>query len=401
MMCDDLQIAVIGVGGRGGVADYAHLPGKGSRLVAGADISPDALDAFAKRIDSDVLLYDDYRRMLDRRDIDAVFIASPDFCHEEHAVAALEAGKAVYLEKPIAIDIAGCDRILEAAYRSGSKLYVGHNMRHMPFVLKMKQLIDDGRIGKVKAIWVRHFISYGGEAYFKDWHAERRFSNSLLLQKGAHDIDIIHMLGGGYTQRVHAMGALTVYGDVTDRRKPEEKPQIRSVPDLWPPSAQTGLNPTIDVEDLSMMQMQLDNGVFASYQQCHFTPDAWRNYTVIGTEGRIENYGDYAGDVEIRLWNKPPDYKERGDEQHILRGDIKSHGGADPKIVAEFLQFVRGEIQPSVSPIDARYSVAAGCLATQSLRLDGRVMQMPNVPESWANTLRYPLDQPSNTLEVQ
>lgn len=401
MMCNDLQIGVIGVCGRGCVADFAHLPGRGSRLVAGADINLDALNTFSKRIGSKVSMYDDYRHLLDRHDIDAVFIASPDFFHEEHAVAALEAGKAVYLEKPMAIDITGADHILETAYRTGSKLYVGHNMRHMPFVLKMKQLIDDGCIGQVKAIWVRHFISYGGEAYFKDWHAERRFSNSLLLQKGAHDIDIIHMLGGGYTQSVHAMGELTVYGDVTDRRKPDEKPQIRSIPDLWPPTAQTGLNPTIDVEDLSMMQMRLDNGVFASYQQCHYTPDAWRNYTIIGTEGRIENYGDYAGNVEVRLWNKPPDYKERGDEQYALTGDIQSHGGADPKIVAEFLRFVRGEVQPSVSPLDARYSVVAGCLATQSLRMDGRVMTVPCVPDSWKTALRYHLPCGADKMEVQ
>ena len=50
-----------------------------------------------------------------------------------------------------------------------------------------------------------------------------------------------------------------------------------------------------------MMNMELDNGVLASYQQCHFTPDYWRNYTVIGTEGRLENFGDGAGD-QINVW---------------------------------------------------------------------------------------------------
>ncbi len=63
---------------------------------------------------------DDYRVLLAREDIEAVFVCSPDFLHEEHAVAALEAGKDVYLEKPMAITIEGCDRILRARLREAS-----------------------------------------------------------------------------------------------------------------------------------------------------------------------------------------------------------------------------------------------------------------------------------------
>jgi hypothetical protein len=60
--------------------------------------------------------------------------------------------------------------------------------------------------------------------------------------------------------------------------------------DNWPPLAQTGLNPVVDVEDLSMVLMRLESGAMASYQQCHFTPDYWRNFTVIGTEERGKPY---------------------------------------------------------------------------------------------------------------
>ena len=70
----------------------------------------------------------------------------------------------------------------------------------------------------MKAVWCRHFVGNGGDYYFKDWHADRRRPTGLLLQKGAHDIDVIHWLAGGYDRRVSAMGALAVYGDITDRR---------------------------------------------------------------------------------------------------------------------------------------------------------------------------------------
>ena len=147
--------------------------------------------------------------------LDAVFVCTPDYLHEEHALAALEHGLAIYLEKPMAITIAGCDRILRAAMDARARLYVGHNMRHMAFVRQMKALIDQGAIGEVKTAWCRHFVGHGGDFYFKDWHAERHNTTGMLLQKAAHDIDVLHWLCGSYTRRVNAMGGLTLYDPVS------------------------------------------------------------------------------------------------------------------------------------------------------------------------------------------
>ncbi len=376
----DLRIGVIGAGGRGGLAGYAHKPDQGVRLVAGADVNPKALEAFKAKYGPDVLVTADYRQVLARQDIDAVFITSPDFCHEEHAVAALNARKAVYLEKPMAITIAGCDRILQAAFANKVRLYLGHNMRHFAVVLKMKELIDSGAIGEVKAGWCRHFISYGGDAYFKDWHAEREKSTGLLLQKAAHDIDVLHWLCHGYSRRVTAMGGMKVYNQIADRRRPQDPPKISWGFENWPPLSQKGLNPIIDVEDISMMLMELDNGVLCSYQQCHFAPDAWRNYTVIGTEGRVENFGDSPGESVVRLWNKRAFYKPQGDVEYPILAVDGSHGGADPRIMDEFIRYVRQGGKVSTSPIAARYSVAAGCQATASIRSGGEPLDIPPVP---------------------
>lgn len=380
----ELRIGVIGVGGRGGLAAYAHRPKEGVRIVAGADISERALAEFVSRYGRGVFTTKDYRELLARADVDAVFITSPDFLHEEQAVAALRAGKAVYLEKPMAITTAGCDRILEAARASGAKLYLGHNMRHMAFVRKMKELIDRGAIGEVKAGWCRHFISYGGDAYFKDWHAERAKSTGLLLQKGAHDIDVLHWLCGGYSSRVCAMGGLTLYDRISDRHAPSERGDATFRLENWPPLSQKGLNPVINVEDLSMMLMKLDNGVYCSYEQCHYTPDAWRNYTIIGTEGRIENFGDAPGDCILRLWNKRTYYKAEGDENYPIPAEEGSHGGADARIVEEFIRFVREGTPATTSPVAARYAVAAGFAATESLRNGGVPVDVPRLGESLA-----------------
>lgn len=128
-----------------------------------------------------------------------------------------------------------------------------------------------------------------------------------------------------------------------------------------------------------MMLMQLDNGVFCSYQQCHYTPDGWRNYTIIGTEGRLENFGDGPGEAVIKLWNKRHHYAPNGDEEFPIPTDIGSHGGADPKIVGEFLRYVHEGGKVKTSPIAARFSVAAGCMAAESLRHGSTPRDIPPV----------------------
>jgi predicted dehydrogenase len=312
--------------------------------------------------------------------IAAVFVLAPDDLHATLAIECLEAGLAVFCEKPMAISIADADDMLDVARRTGSRLYLGHNMRHMPVTRTMRELIRSGRIGEVKSIWVRHFVGNGGDYYFKDWHAERRHSLSLLLQKGAHDIDIIHWLGGGYTERVSAMGALTVYGDLGERGTPEGELMTDWISaSNWPPRTMTGINPRVDVEDLSLVTMQLDNGVLATYQQCHFSPDYWRNYTVIGTEGRLENLGDGDGAV-INLWTRRSAGYAEPDEVVPVIAESGSHGGSDPKLIEEFVRFVREGGLTETSPVAARQAIATGVLATESIRSDQGARNVPPLP---------------------
>ncbi|MEA2011925.1 MAG: Gfo/Idh/MocA family oxidoreductase [Verrucomicrobiota bacterium] len=375
-----LNLGVIGVGGRGSLANYAHNPEDDTLITAGMDVSQEALKVFSEKYNNKVSTYTNYIEMLDKENLDGVFITSPDFCHEEQAIAALERKIPVYLEKPMAITIEGCDRILKVAEKNKAGIVLGHNMRYMNFVLKMKEIIDEGTIGDVKAVWCRHFVSYGGDAYFRDWHSEQKYSNSLLLQKGAHDIDIIHWLAGGYTKRVTGFGKLDVY-DKCPRRKENEKSDVSFNSTHWPPLEQTEFSPKIDIEDHNMILMNLDNGVQASYLQCHYTPDSCRNYTIIGTKGRIENYGD-AREAFIQVWTTRKDnFSLMGDNSYRICPPAGSHGGADPKIVKGFIEYIRGESIPHTSPVASRNSVATGCKGAESIRANGIPMDIPPLSE--------------------
>jgi len=371
-----MKIGLIATHGRGCNAWQAHQPDSGWEIVAGADINPQREKDFKTKFPN-ADFFPDYRDLLKIKDIDVVFISSPDFCHEEQAIAALEARKAVFLEKPMAITIEGCDRILRTAMATGTKLFMGHNMRYFPVILKMKEIIDSGLIGEIRCGWCRHFINYGGDAYFRDWHSEQQNSTGLLLQKGAHDIDVMHWLMGTYTQAVTGMGNLTVY-DKCARRSPEEPGQPAFCDAHWPPLEQTGFSPVIDVEDHNMIMMQMANGAQASYVQCHYTPDSERNYTFIGTKGRIENVGD-NGECQVHVWTQRGP-RHSPDQIHYLKPISGTHGGADPFCVRSFLNFVRDGQIPNTSPIAARNAVAVGVMGHYSMRHGGGLQAIPQLP---------------------
>ncbi len=374
-----ILFGIIGLGGRGGVfQDNNHLPEEGFEITAGADINPEAREAFRKRFPQ-AKCFDDYRELLKCDDLDAVFIITPDDLHVEMACAALEAKKHVYLEKPLAITADGCEAILRAAMKNERKLYIGHNMRCFQVIRKMKEIIDSGLIGEVQLAWERHFINYGGDAYFHDWHSEQKHTTGLLLQKGAHDIDILHFLMNSYTTKVVGMGMLSVY-DKCERRPPDTPGCAVWDNKNYPPENVKDFSPVIDVEDSNMILMQLANGKQCAYMQCHYTPDSDRNFTFIGTRGRIENHG--TGDnAQIHIWTNRCGGNSVADEIITLRGIPGTHSGADPAIMKNFREYIRDDAAPFTNPVEAMRSVLVGIAAHEAMRSDLNCRIIPEIPE--------------------
>lgn len=354
-----------------------NCPQDRGELVALCDTNPEMLKRYQDaNPDSKVRCYDSAYKMYADPEVEAVFIMVRDHYHEELAVAALEAGKSVYLEKPMAITVEGCDRILETAVRTKGKLFIGHNMRYFDSILKMKEIIDSGIIGDIQCVWVRHFVNYGS-CYFHHWCAEQKNCTGLLLQKGAHDIDIIHWLTGAYSERVVGMGRLSVYNRTTNHLAPGEAPDRKKAfsDQTWPPLEIEKLNPAMDVEDHNMLLMQLSNGVQASYEHCMYAPDSERNYTFIGDRGRVENIGD-RGNCEIHVWVSRTK-RTTPDIVYKLREKPGTHGGSDKEIIKAFFDYIQYDIKPNVSPVAARYAVAAGVMGHISMRNGNTPQDIP------------------------
>jgi predicted dehydrogenase len=380
-----VRIGMIGVTGRGGLYKGFHNPKKGSFVTGGMDISEDALARFKKDIGSEVFVTKDIEELLARADIDAVAVTSPDFTHEEYVLKAFAAGKHVFSEKPMAISIEGCDRMLQAWKDSGKQFMIGFNMRYMNIFRVMKDIVDSGVIGELKTVWVRHFVGHGGEWYYHDWHGSRNNSTGLLLQKASHDIDMIHWISGRYTRKVSGMGSLAYYGG----EKPDDlRCPVCPVKDscVEYQHIEDGINKRdlcvfrkeIDVEDNSIIMMELEGGIQASYMQCHFTPDYWRNYTFIGTEGRVENLDD-SSKVLVKLRDRSNRWKNLADQVIDVKPAGGGHGGADPMVCRDFVEMLQTGRKPIATPMAGRMSVAVGCTATASIRNGGSMMEVPPV----------------------
>ncbi len=156
---ETIRLGVLGAGGRSRhlMRSLVNIPGL--KIVALADVRDDALATTKAHLETlapgstrDLLIVKDFRKILDRADIDAVLIGAADHWHAPMTIAACKAGKDVYVEKPLTHDPAEAKALLDAGAKSKSIVQVGMQQRSMPHILKAGELIREGRIGKVHKV---------------------------------------------------------------------------------------------------------------------------------------------------------------------------------------------------------------------------------------------------------
>ena len=144
-----IRVGFIGVGNRGGQLLSATTPNPDVEIVALCDVYEPYLAKHAEKLGGSVARYGDFRRLLERDDIDAVFIATPDHWHAVQTIVACAAGKDVYVEKPLSITIVEGRRMVEAARRHNRVVQVGTHRRSSTLHSQLHGLIQSGTIGKV------------------------------------------------------------------------------------------------------------------------------------------------------------------------------------------------------------------------------------------------------------
>jgi len=193
-----IKVGIIGLGKMGKLHLRVSRYMDDARVVAVADPSPRALRAAQK--EGVRTVYEDYHELLQDPSVDAVIITLPNFLHLEVALAAVAAGKHVFVEKPLAMTSADCERIDDAAARQGVKLMVGHNYRFFDATRRLKADYDSGAIGDVVLSTLE--LVHGPLAPsleslpVPEWYFERDKVGMWLLDLGYHVADLFRWLFG-------------------------------------------------------------------------------------------------------------------------------------------------------------------------------------------------------------
>jgi phthalate 4,5-cis-dihydrodiol dehydrogenase len=184
-----------------------------ARITAAADTDPEALARFGH--DFQAATYASVDALCESPHVDVIYIATPSQHHTEHALMALERGKHVVVEKPMALTLADADVMIQAAERGGAHLVVGHSHSFEPPIRAMREIVRGGALGTLRMLhnW-----------YCSDWlyrprtaeELDTRQGGGVTFRQGSHQFDILRLIGGGLVRSVRAMAS------AGDARRPTE-----------------------------------------------------------------------------------------------------------------------------------------------------------------------------------
>ncbi len=183
----------VGIIGCGGIANGKHLPGlktvPGVRIVAFCDIIRERAEAAAKQYGvEDAAVYEDYRELLAREDVEVVHICTPNDSHCPLTLAALDAGKHVYCEKPMALNYADAKKMADASKASGKLLTIGYQTRSEPEFQLARNLVRQGALGDVYYVKAKNLRCRGIPTWgvFLDYE---RQGGGPMIDIGTHSLD--------------------------------------------------------------------------------------------------------------------------------------------------------------------------------------------------------------------
>jgi predicted dehydrogenase len=205
---------MIGVGNRGAYLLQGVLQQLNAKVVALCDIKPDRLDkAATAAAKHNPATHNEWRRIIERKDIQAVFIATPPNLHAEMAVAALQAGKHVYCEKPIGITPDQVRSVLVAARKSDKVFVSGQQLRSVGAYVEAAGKIREGIIGDVIMVKAqRHAaadLPHDGSS--ADWFFDVSKSGGYLIEQSVHNLDLCNWVVGAHPVRASGFGGILLY----------------------------------------------------------------------------------------------------------------------------------------------------------------------------------------------
>ena len=148
--------------------------------------------------------YSDAAQLINDPEVNAIYVATPPDTHAAYAIAAMRAGKPVYVEKPMARNHQECNEMLSVSEKTGMPLFVAYYRRSLPAFLKVKELVENGSLGKPLTVNIRLHMAYGEKDQFPDkqtWHTDPDIAGAgHFYDLASHQFDFLDFLFGPVTE---------------------------------------------------------------------------------------------------------------------------------------------------------------------------------------------------------
>ncbi|MGC9358982.1 MAG: Gfo/Idh/MocA family protein [Anaerolineae bacterium] len=284
---DRVRFGIVGTGGMGTGHAHSLQEMPEGYLTAVCDIVPAVAESVGKEFD--VPYCTAYQELIDRSDVDVVVVATPHYFHPEIAIYAMEQGKAVISEKPIAVTVSAADAMVEAAKRTGTPFAVMYQSRTEPVWRAAYDLVQSGRLGEIYRTMLV-YADFRSQAYYDSagwratWAGE---GGGVLMNQAPHSLDRFAWLGG--------------------------------LPDKVTAYTATAMH-RIEVEDIASAILSYPNGA-TGYIYCSTTEAPGTNLMEIsGERGKLR-----VVDQELRFWEIPQGVRGFSDSTDHMWGGPEAH----------------------------------------------------------------------------
>jgi predicted dehydrogenase len=216
-----IRLGILGPGSRGQELVRSFLRVPGVKIAAAADVYPIRFEQLNRICGYEVPAHADFRALLDRKDLDAIVVATPLGLHAQHVLPALASGHPVYGEKTMAYTVADARKIVAAAAENKRIFQVGHQYRYSPWVREAILRVHQGEIGDVThmmAYWHRNNswrrpVPDPSLERLINWRLYRQWSLGLIAELGSHHMDIANWVFGSTPTAALASGSICKYHD--------------------------------------------------------------------------------------------------------------------------------------------------------------------------------------------
>ena len=344
---DKVRIGIIGGGMMGSQHGHNLLKNADAELLAIADPQEQQVQRFSEQEGVSVRYYRDYEQLLKQDDIDAVIIASPNAMHAEQTIAAAQAGKHIYCEKPMAITLDDCKKMVAAVKQAGVKFLIGYHRRFNPLVQHAKKLVNDGYFGDPFYVESDYLNDIPGDWGIWSWLGKEKIGGSIFHGGSGHNVDLIRFFGGDIAEVACFKGI------------------------FMPRTVQ------VETEDMAIAIFRFENGIVGKVHFCVGPILPFRfNFTLYGTKATL---------INNKLWldSSPLFYDYGHEEDYILLPEnwIPNNvwGGIGEPWDKSTDHFVDALVhdKPMLNDVDSAYRTSEACFAVSLAAVEGRVVTLP------------------------